>query len=583
MKNSGTFIRTLAPADGNTIVTLVDFNQILMPYQQFVADNIVEHSIVLEDLQAKVGLFSLLEAPWPDDVNALSSEAAQQASYDKIKKEGQKVFLEIFHAYGNGPWISKGEEILQNKNSLEQPWALMSPFFSTNETAIIDEDLKIGVRVVNKSQGSGGLKSNDYIKIFGAWRKQTNIRKKKEEDLEVLWAELESLKLAIYGRLTGLPANTLLGRNTGTGVVELIPQSQFLSAASLHLKADLINGLVPTTQLPAFVDDVLEAATLAGFPVTGESGKLYIALNTNLVYRWTGSTYVAISDSLALGITSSSAYRGDLGNTAYTHSQATGNPHGTTKGNIGLSNVDNTSDLNKPVSLLQQIALDAKNQDIATAIANHETAPDHTQFLTKLEANSIYYRGGTHLPFFARAAMSAAIAPTAVNSIGLSWNSVQVGQGIAEFCNYAGGGSGDAFNFFRLPSNPSAGPTLANRIARIDINGAYIQVSDGRLKSNFLPAPGLQELMKLSPQRYVHWECLGCDEDDKSIMRIGKRYTRKIGFIAQELRKILPEAVPATMADEELYGIDYTVIVACLVQAVKDLNDEIIKLKNKKI
>lgn len=56
-------------------------------------------------------------------------------------------------------------------------------------------------------------------------------------------------------------------------------------------------GKVPASQLPAFVDDVLEYATLAGFPWTGETGKMYVALNTNKVYRWSGSAYIEISGS----------------------------------------------------------------------------------------------------------------------------------------------------------------------------------------------------------------------------------------------------------------------------------------------
>ena len=64
--------------------------------------------------------------------------------------------------------------------------------------------------------------------------------------------------------------------------------------------------------------------------------------------------------SLALGSTSSTAHRGDHGATAYTHSQTSGNPHGTSKADVGLGNVDNTSDANKPVSTAQQTALDGK-------------------------------------------------------------------------------------------------------------------------------------------------------------------------------------------------------------------------------
>ena len=97
----------------------------------------------------------------------------------------------------------------------------------------------------------------------------------------------------------------------------------------LNTKADLVGGKVPSSQLPGFVDDVLEFANLASFPATGESGKIYIAIDTNLTYRWGGSSYVVMSSSLALGETESTAYRGDRGKIAYDHSQATGNAHNT--------------------------------------------------------------------------------------------------------------------------------------------------------------------------------------------------------------------------------------------------------------
>ena len=126
-------------------------------------------------------------------------------------------------------------------------------------------------------------------------------------------------------------------------------------------KADLVDGKVPASQLPSYVDDVLEFNTLADFPATGESGKIYVAKDTNKTYRWGGSGYVEISASLALGETSSTAYRGDRGKTAYDHSQLVAdNPHNTTKSMIGLGNVDNTSDTNKPISTATQTALNLK-------------------------------------------------------------------------------------------------------------------------------------------------------------------------------------------------------------------------------
>lgn len=83
-------------------------------------------------------------------------------------------------------------------------------------------------------------------------------------------------------------------------------------------------GKVPTSQLPSYVDDVLEYARMSAFPATGETGKIYVAKDTNLTYRWSGSAYVEISPSLALGETSSTAYRGDRGKAAYDHAQARG-------------------------------------------------------------------------------------------------------------------------------------------------------------------------------------------------------------------------------------------------------------------
>lgn len=83
---------------------------------------------------------------------------------------------------------------------------------------------------------------------------------------------------------------------------------------ALNGKADLgSDGKIPAAQLPSYVDDVLEFNSKEKFPQVGETGKIYVAIDTNLTYRWTGAIYVEISPSLALGTTSSTAYRGDWG------------------------------------------------------------------------------------------------------------------------------------------------------------------------------------------------------------------------------------------------------------------------------
>lgn len=205
------------------------------------------------------------------------------------------------------------------------------------------------------------------------------------------------------------------------------------------------SGIIPSVQLPSYVDDVIEVDTFSNLPGTGESGKIYIVQDTNLTYRWSGTAYVEISKSLALGETSSTAYPGDKGKAttdklnktsnkvvvepttvnpstdkivlkyqthftstnsnsedshiinAATTSQAglmsssdktkldglkdqagitsdidavqtnlethinnKSNPHEVNKAQVGLGNVDNTSDANKPISTATQNALNSK-------------------------------------------------------------------------------------------------------------------------------------------------------------------------------------------------------------------------------
>lgn len=84
-----------------------------------------------------------------------------------------------------------------------------------------------------------------------------------------------------------------------------------------------------------------------------------LTFNPTLPISATGIT--GLGALLILGETSTTAYRGDRGKIAYDHSQASGNPHNLIKADIGLGNVDNTTDLNKPISTLTQTALNSKS------------------------------------------------------------------------------------------------------------------------------------------------------------------------------------------------------------------------------
>jgi hypothetical protein len=116
-------------------------------------------------------------------------------------------------------------------------------------------------------------------------------------------------------------------------------------------------GKVPTSQLPAYVDDVLEYANLASFPATGETGKIYVAIDTNKTYRWSGSAYIYIT---------SGAVDSVAGKTGVVT---------LVKSDVGLGNVDNTSDVNKPVSTAQQNALNLKADLASPVLTGTPTAP----------------------------------------------------------------------------------------------------------------------------------------------------------------------------------------------------------------
>jgi phage-related tail fiber protein len=97
------------------------------------------------------------------------------------------------------------------------------------------------------------------------------------------------------------------------------------------------SGLVPAEQLPSYVDDVLEFNNLANFPAIGERGKIYLTLDTNLPYRWTGSVYLKIVSGAV------DTVAGRAGVVVLT------------KSDVGLANVDNTADVNKSVAIATKL------------------------------------------------------------------------------------------------------------------------------------------------------------------------------------------------------------------------------------
>jgi hypothetical protein len=96
---------------------------------------------------------------------------------------------------------------------------------------------------------------------------------------------------ASAGYLTGITSGQV------TGALGFTPENAAKKNTANGYAGLDSSGLVPSSLLPSYVDDVLEYVNLAGFPGTGETGKIYVAKDTNKIYRWSGSTYVEISAS----------------------------------------------------------------------------------------------------------------------------------------------------------------------------------------------------------------------------------------------------------------------------------------------
>ena len=96
----------------------------------------------------------------------------------------------------------------------------------------------------------------------------------------------EDVTLNVTPTLVEININSLIGNfgiNWGEITGTLSNQTDLNTA--LGLKADLVGGKVPSSQLPSYVDDVVEVADYASLPATGEAGKIYITIDTNYIYR----------------------------------------------------------------------------------------------------------------------------------------------------------------------------------------------------------------------------------------------------------------------------------------------------------
>ena len=172
---------------------------------------------------------------------------------------------------------------------------------NNNTISLVDAENKTlsSITINNASQTVAGLMSAEDKKKFDSFFGSSG----EGINLNTIWNMIGSKKSD-----SGVQATTLWG-----GIDEVQDElNTFMDQKGQHGGLATLdeNGVVPSTQLPSYVDDVVEVPTEASLPQPGESGKIYITADTNLIFRWvvtnteTGAgKYVQIPQTSAESIT----------------------------------------------------------------------------------------------------------------------------------------------------------------------------------------------------------------------------------------------------------------------------------------
>ena len=378
------------------------------------------------------------------------------------------------------------------------------------------------------------------------------------------------------------------------------------------------SGQVPSTQLPSYVDDVLEYANVAAFPTTGVTGKIYVETTGNTTYRWSGSAYVKITS-------------GEVSSVAGKTGVVT-----LTKSDVGLSNVDNTADSTKNVASAAKlttartltIGRTGKTFDgsanaewtvtelLPTALAGHFLKFNGTNWIAALDNNTAYSamsqtEANTGTDTSSRVITAAVLknaiqthapTPTSVTGNAATATSLQTARtingtsfngtanittanwGTARTLTIGSTGKsvdGSANISWSLaeigaaPEShthdylPTSGGTLSGDLSvtgTITASGNITAFSDARLKDNITEIPdALNKLNQLKGVTYTRKD-LASD----------KQYA---GLIAQDVQKVLPEAVAVT--EDDIIAVDYNGVIGLLVEAIKELETKVAILEGK--
>lgn len=293
------------------------------------------------------------------------------------------------------------------------------------------------------------------------------------------------------------------------------------------------------------------------------------------------------------------------------HEESKTNPHATTKAQVGLSNVDNTADVNKPVSTAQQSAINT----VSTALSTHKGSADHdgryyteTEMNTKLAAKQNTSTAintsniGNQRVNYATTAGSATNATNAgyATTAGSCTNATNAGNvggydannllrrngGILDNGQLNITGSGRLYIPGAFCSNGLAQGVMVcgDRIYGLGDGGSYMSImassgswaltwfaSDSRLKKN-IANTAIKALDMIGKIRHRTFD-----------WKDGKRESVKVGYVAQELEEIgmdvtfkVPQQEGAEY--EELYQIDPTRLLPYITKAIQEQQEQIEEL-----
>jgi hypothetical protein len=225
-----TFGTKLLPAYvADTIIEIVHFRSMT-----FDADELTAFYLDTANAIVDVGSFNIGKIP---DLDGDETDIEKALAMTKAESLSNRVGLRFLTRKDNtGSWDEVAEFIILNfgrKDYLDLRGRLGYP------VRIMEKNDAIAVQLVD--YGDGLLWDTDFIKInFGV-----TVEVEKKNNVDALTARISALELALEGKLVNLPANTLLGRNVGTGTVEQIPTNRFATPAMIDQAIIDLGGGAP--------------------------------------------------------------------------------------------------------------------------------------------------------------------------------------------------------------------------------------------------------------------------------------------------------------------------------------------------